>query len=256
MRPARSMSATLRPRLARSSAAVAPDGPPPTTMTSKISSAAMAFAPSALLKDPCRKRAVPPHHDDLTLLRRAVTRLSRASTAATRNSMASSGEDERVGDERLADRSRPASTNDRRSARRPDRRRWPALHPTVPSACLRATPRRRLPDPSSSRSRRPRRRHWIRRARKQRRGACLDPRQKTARSDASRGTMRRRRIRRSSRGARIRGSVRRSPKRRRRRPASRSARRRAAGRRAWSSTRASCQRRVPAKGSTSNSWAL
>src|SRR5579871_1873752 len=34
MRPARSSSRTLRPRLARSVAAVAPDGPPPTTTAS------------------------------------------------------------------------------------------------------------------------------------------------------------------------------------------------------------------------------
>ena len=36
MRPARSSSKTLRPRRTKSSAAVAPDGPPPTTITSYV----------------------------------------------------------------------------------------------------------------------------------------------------------------------------------------------------------------------------
>src|SRR3954467_12991343 len=53
IRPARSSSATRRPAFAASCAAVAPDGPPPTTTRSKVTSPHILSAPACLMS--CRQ---------------------------------------------------------------------------------------------------------------------------------------------------------------------------------------------------------
>ena len=150
MRPARSSSATLRPRPARSLAAVAPAGPPPITITSKISSWVMAWTRLLRLR---RERRLAGRRQ--TLMRRAM-----GARAGERRSEQEErplgGENEGISVKRSRAEGCARSPRGRWRRRRRAHRRWPARRPRGPCGSLRAKRRPRPQGPSSSRSPPPR----------------------------------------------------------------------------------------------------
>ena len=116
MRPLLSMSATLRPRFARSLAAVAPAGPPPTTTMSKTSSTSMAAAPSQGLVE-----IAPGRRQDGTAGSRRMAAHSGAPQKPPQPGTASRRPKKRSNTRRLAAQTRPRAPSTSSVAKTPPR---------------------------------------------------------------------------------------------------------------------------------------